>query len=98
MANASENVSIIFAQTSTGYPWLKPTDVIGALNRWRRLDCILPDADLEKSKAALGIYWSRFKALYPEHEIFEKLSVEQLKLTVPIRLHGDEGRSSSAEK
>ena len=62
------------------------------------MDCILPDADLTKSKAALRIYWSRFKALYPEHDIFEKLTEEQLSLTVPIRLHGDEGRSSSAEK
>ena len=41
----------------------------------------------------LSTYWARFRALYPGHEIFEKLTPQQLATTLPIKLHGDEGRS-----
>ena len=76
-----------------GYPYLKPTDLVKALDRWKRLDVILPEPDLRTSEVALSTYWTRFRALYPGHEIFEKLTPQQLATTLPIKLHGDEGRS-----
>ncbi|CAL1145358.1 unnamed protein product [Cladocopium goreaui] len=61
----------VLERMAKGYPWLKPTDLVKALHQWGRLDIILPEKDLESSEAALRIYWSRFRSLYPKHEIFE---------------------------
>lgn len=80
-----------------GYPWLKPTDMIRALVRWKRLDAILPEKDMESSAATLRTYWQRFHAAYPTHEIFEKLTEDMYSTTLPIKIHGDEGRSNSTE-
>ena len=81
---------------TAGYPWLKPTDVVKVLARWNRLDAILPEEDMPTSLAALRTYWSRFRLLYPDHEIFQVLSACELETAVPIKLHGDEGRRCSA--
>lgn len=80
--------SIVFA----GYPWLKPSDMIRALHRWNQLGYILPESTLEASKQHLAIYWDRFRKLYPDHEIFDILTNDQLQLTLPVKIHGDEGR------
>lgn len=53
---------------------------------------ILPCDDLETSKQQLKVYWSRFRQQYGDHEIFDMLSEDQLELTIPCKLHGDEGR------
>lgn len=66
------------------------------LHRWDRLDVILPEKDLPSSEQSLRTYWSRYRSLYPQHEIFDILSNEELDKTVPIKLHGDEGRSTLA--
>ncbi len=63
------------------------------LHKLKRLALILPEATLEASKRELKIYWSRFKEQFPNNEVFERLSPEQLQYTIPIKLHGDEGRS-----
>lgn len=80
-----------------GYPWLKPTDVIRALARWKRLDAILPEKDMESSAATLQTYWRRFRAAYPTHEIFEHMTEDMYSTTLPIKIHGDEGRSDLAK-
>ena len=61
----------------------------------KRLDLLLPENNLDKSTQALATYWKLFRAQYPDHEIFDKLTEEQLRLTVPVKVHGDEGRSVS---
>lgn len=63
--------------------------------QWNRLDIILPDENLASSEQSLRTYWSRFRSLYSQHEIFDSLSNEDLDRTIPIKLHGDEGRSAS---
>lgn len=68
--------------------------MIRALVRWKRLDAILPEKDLEHSAPALQTYWRRFRAAYPTHEIFDRLTEDMYSTTVPIKIHGDEGRSN----
>lgn len=58
----------------------------------KRMDLILPEESLHRS--SLASFWDRYRALFPEHEIFGIISREDLKYTVPIKLHGDEGRSA----
>lgn len=45
----------------------------------------------------LAIYWSRFQQQYPDHEIFDSVPPEEWQFCVPIKVHGDEGRSILAE-
>lgn len=71
--------------------------MIRALVRWKRLDAILPEKDMESSAAPLRTYWQRFRAAYPTHEIFERLTEDMYATTLPIKIHGDEGRSDSIE-
>jgi hypothetical protein len=66
------------------------------LHGWDRLDVILPEKDLPSSEQMLRTYWSRYRSLFPRHEIFEILPNEELARTLPIKLHGDEGRSTLA--
>jgi len=66
--------------------------MVAMLNQWNCLDSILPEKDMTSSEQALVTYWSRFRALYPSHEIFGILSPSQLATALPIKLHGDEGR------
>lgn len=67
--------------------------MIRALDCAGRLDLLLPDKSLVESTKQFATYWCRFQAQYPQHQIFEKLGPNELRLTVPIKLHGDEGRS-----
>ena len=72
--------------------------MIRALHRVRRLDVLLPHESLSECSKQFAVYWSRFRAQYPEHELWNKLSPYELQMTLPIKLHGDEGRSHSARK
>ena len=59
---------------------------------------ILPEMDMASSKDTLSTYWSKFRSLYPSHEIFGILSESELQTALPIKLHGDEGRRISAAR
>lgn len=75
------------------YPWIRPVDFARCLQQENRLDLLLPAADLQSTRVILQEYWRRFRALYDDHRIFEELTPQQLQLTVPVKIHGDEGRS-----
>lgn len=66
-----------------------------ALDRHRRLDLLLPAADFMASRPILAEYWRRFRNLYGDgHDIFKICNRQQLEVTVPCKIHGDEGRSA----
>lgn len=66
------------------------------LQQSRRMDLILPEPTLHHSRIALTKYWERYRSLFPEHELFDILSPDDLQHTIPVKLHGDEGRSPLA--
>ncbi|CAK9064120.1 unnamed protein product [Durusdinium trenchii] len=43
------------------------------------------ESNLAQHVHALATYWKLFRAQYPDHEIFDKLTEEQLRLTVPVK-------------
>lgn len=76
------------------HPLLKPTDFVRALWRRRRLDLLLPKPTVEESRPVLAEYWRRWGLQYgTDHEVF-RLPPDELEVTVPCKIHGDEGRSS----
>lgn len=78
----------------SGYPWLKLTDMVAMLAKRKRLHLLLPNFGFEKAQQDLTEYWRRFKLQYEDHELWDIVPEEALPLTVPIKLHGDEGRST----
>ena len=49
--------------------------------------------DKEQCKAQWSLFWERFQAIHPAHEIFSTHSPEERSRTAAILIHGDEGRS-----
>ena len=86
-------VSRVKVGETTNHPLLKPTDFVLALAKCKKLHLLLPHRDLDKCKVTLREFWVRWKVQHEDHTIYEALSDEELSLTVPVRLHGDEGRS-----
>ena len=79
------------------HPLILPTDFLLALASRNRFDLLLPAKDLESSALVLEEYWKRFKAQYGEdHGVFRHVSAQDLRHCVPIKIHGDEGRSTLA--
>ena len=75
------------------YPWIKPTDFVLGLARRRRLDLILPKPTIQESRPVLAEYWKRYRLQFPDFALFRTLTDEQLEMTLPCKIHGDEGRS-----
>ena len=70
--------------------------MVKMLHKVNRMDLILPEKSLQRSREELTIYWQRFAKQYPAYDCFQILDSDALSLTLPIKLHGDEGRSSLA--
>eukprot|EP00435_Cladocopium_sp_Y103_P000747 s1972_g1.t1 len=62
-------------------------------NCWHVL-CGLVRPDPERERAILASFWSKFRTLSPDHDVFKLESAGRLELnnTAPVLLHGDEGR------
>ena len=79
------------------HPLILPTDFVHALARKNRLDLLLPEKSLEASAPILEEYWKRFKLQYGEdHGVFCAVPACDLQHCIPVKIHGDEGRSTSA--
>lgn len=80
--------------SAQNHPFIKPTDFVRGLDKSKKLQIILPHKDLEKSKQTLVEFWRRWKLQYgAEHTVFKEVREEDLQTLLPVRLHGDEGRS-----
>lgn len=85
--------------SAVDHPFLLPSSFVLALEQSNQLQLLLPDKNLAKAKDTLALFWKRWAALYgSDHTVFEGLSQDDLRLTVPCRLHGDEGRSTSGNQ
>lgn len=78
------------------HPIILPTDFVAAMDDEDRLDLLLPDPSIHRPRQILTEYWRRFRLQFGcGHEAISSLSPEQLALTIPCKVHGDEGRSGS---
>ena len=98
--DAALRVKIKITETTLGkavdYPLILPSDYAKALDLRRKLDLLLPHPDLARSKEILGEYWKRFRDQFgADHGVFAEVAEGDLPLTVPVKVHGDEGRSAS---
>ena len=99
LKDAAMRVSMAITSTKLGkaeqHPLILPTDFVQALGRKNRLDLLLPAKSLEASAPILEEYWRRFKLQYGEdHGVFRSVASGDLKHCIPVKIHGDEGRST----
>ena len=70
-------------------PWIRPSSWVAYLmQRWPVLLCGV-ETDVETT---LESFWHCFRKVHPNHCIFEHADPERLRHTIPLALHGDEGR------
>ena len=48
---------------------------------------------MQEMRERLSIFWQRFEALYPDHEVFARGNAIDLSRSLPVWSHTDEGRS-----
>lgn len=79
-----------------GFPWLRPRDFLKTLHDFRDLGHILGGhSSLAEAKLVLCTFWSRFRKICPEFQVFSEFDCGRLRpeQSVPLYVHGDEGVS-----
>ena len=77
------------------FPILKPSDVVNYLCQSGNFEKLFGEEPLETIQPVLLEFWSRFAKEVPDHQVFSENQAGQVSLSrsVPIMVHGDEGRN-----
>ena len=90
-------VKVTIEQTSPleDFPWIRPNDFIKALHKTNDLPHLLGGYTLKEAKPVLADFWAKYKAAFPEHQLWDHVASTGKDITkcIPIFLHGDEGTS-----
>ena len=97
--DAALRVKMKITETTLGnqvdFPLILPSDYAKALDLRRRLDLLLPHPELSRSKQILEQYWKRFRDQFgADHGVFAEVPEADLPMTIPVKVHGNEGRSA----
>ena len=90
------NVEISTVKIGTeNYEILKPCSWVRFMDSEMRLDLILGTRTLREAEPALGLFWQRYEAQFPNHMVFQRAAEGRLilKNTLPCYFHADEGRT-----
>ena len=92
----SMEISYVKLGQAEKHPVIMPEAFLSALCTNNRLDLLLPEKSLAASAPVLKEYWRRFKLQFgADHEVFQNISDEDEARLLPVKIHGDEGRSAS---
>ena len=78
------------------FPILRMTDTVSYMCKHDCLNKLMGDMPNEKMEQTLLTFWRRFSLQHADHEVFSASEAGKLSLsrTVPVMIHGDEGRAS----
>ena len=89
------NLPLDFSWTQAGntfrYPYLKPKTQLETLSHHGYFHRVL-GVPVHLASEALEQFWQKFKALHPNHDIFENSEHRDFQKLIPYYLHGDGGR------
>ncbi|CAE7474191.1 unnamed protein product, partial [Symbiodinium microadriaticum] len=95
LSKNSLNLPLDFTWTRAGntfrYPYLKPTTQLETLSHHGYFHRVL-GVPVHLASEALEQFWQKFKALHPNHDIFENSEHRDFQKLIPYYLHGDGGR------
>ena len=77
------------------FPWIKPSNFIRIMAKMNHLGHLLGGLSLQEAKGTLLSFWSKYRALFPQHQLWGDVDCRKKDLSrcLPIYLHGDEGTS-----
>jgi len=77
----------------TSFPWIKPSNFLGAMSKMNDLDHLLGGLSLKESRGRLVNFWEKYRRLYPQHQLWQQVDSGQKEIQscIPVLLHGDEG-------
>jgi len=77
------------------FPWIKPSNFIRIMAKMNDLGHLLGGLSLQEAKGTLLSFWSKYRALFPQHQLWGDVDCRKKDLSrcLPIYLHGDEGTS-----
>ena len=83
------------ASPLAGFCWLKPSNFIKTMANMNDLGHILGGHSLREARDLLLSFWSKFRVLFPQHQLWSSVDAGEKKLErcLPIFVHGDEGTS-----
>ena len=93
--NLAVNVPVTWHEVSPGLslPMLKPSDLVGAMVNEGHFSLLCGGLPEDETQASLLQFWRHYSRQFYDHDIFKDLPPEQaLRRTIPIYLHGDEGK------
>ena len=82
------------AKPLVGFPWLHPADFLKGMAEYNDLSHILGGfSNMEEAAALMETFWTRYEAVYPQFELFEKIRAgeREARQCIPLYIHGDEG-------
>ena len=76
-----------------GFPWIKPSVFLKTMGRMNDLGHLLGGKTLKEAAGTLQDFWAKYRALYPQHQLWPDVDSGRKKLSkcIPVLLHGDEG-------
>ena len=77
----------------TSFPWIKPSNFLGAMSKMNDLDHLLGGLSLKESRERLVNFWEKYRQLYPQHQLWQQIDSgeKEIQNCIPVLLHGDEG-------
>ncbi|CAE7822447.1 unnamed protein product, partial [Symbiodinium sp. CCMP2456] len=100
LSKTGMTLPIDFSWTPAGntsrYPFLKPKTVLETLSDHGRFHRVL-GVPVHLASEALDLFWQKFRALHPKHDIFENSENRDFQKLIPYYLHGDGGRGYKKE-
>ena len=93
-------LNIPFAKSECGgdgelFEWIRPSDYIKFMDQNSKLQLILGAPTVAQAAPALELFWKRYEAINPSHQVFQRAREGRLVLnqTLPFYFHADEGRT-----
>lgn len=75
------------------FPWIRPSNFIKSMAKMNDLGHLLGGHSLQSACGILLDFWSKYRALFPQHELRRDVDagLKPLSHCLPILFHGDEG-------
>ena len=75
------------------FPWIRPSNFLKSMGLMNDLDHLLGGHSLEGAENLLLDFWSKYRALVPEFQLWAEsdAGLKDLRRCIPLYLHGDEG-------
>lgn len=81
--------------SKSGFPYVKFGDWLKYIVESDLLQYLVGTNDLKAMRSDLNLFWSRFQKSHPDHKMFdanEPGAPQNHGMTIPVVVHGDEGR------